>query len=260
MSLVSDIFFNLRHCASEYCNSELLVQDIVSASLWLVGVYVVFRYRIISQNDHEKNPERQDKKNGWILTTFIAVYSSVHFLLWIAELIHEKRDIFNDIYGSHRLAQRAVIMQLVYFVLDCLGMRFVYPLASDTQAWIHHILFMYFMGMSVWLDCPNIFLAFYVVEIPTIMLGVGRMFPHLRVDLPLIFIFFVCRICLHSLLIWILYTTFAKSPMKPALGGSCASLGLHCYWLYGFVRNYTQKKDDGEVEFRLDDVIKPKKR
>ena len=254
----------------DYVLSSQFTSDMKHSAYLLAAVYI-FMTRIVFSNlqQNTSSSQKNQKRNGWVLTTFIAIFSSLCFFLWIYnEFGTYKSHLFENIYGSSRIAQFSITLNCIYFVLDNIMMDYVYPECSDLQAKLHHYIYIVFMGSSLYLGCPNLFLVFGLVEVPTAMLGIGRIFPSLRTDLPLIIVFFLTRIVYHAYIAKYLYDTMHVTPYKLAFHGASTSFFLHVYWLYMFIKSWQkhEKKklsgktmnEDEEPEFRMFDTSKSK--
>ncbi len=250
---------------SDYVLSKQFTSDMKN-SAYLLAIVYLFMTRIVFSKEQQTTSSsvKDQKRKGWVLTTFLAMFSSLSFFVWIYnEYGTNKTHLFENIYGSSRIGEFSITLNCIYFILDNIMMDYVYPECSDLQAKLHHYLYIGFMGSSLYLGCPNLFLTFGLVELPTAMLGVGRMFPSLRTDLPLIVIFFLTRIVYHAYIAKYLYDTMDVSPFKTAFGGSCTSFFLHVYWLFMFIKSWKkhEKKklsckemdEDEEPEFRMFD-------
>ena len=150
----------------DYVTSTQFSTDVLSSFVLLISIYLV-SYHLFS-----KEQQQDEKKIGWILTLFIAAYSSLSFFVWMSqELYQYKTHPLENIYGSNRISERLMVLNCVYFVMDNIGMDYIYPGAADLQAKLHHYAYLIFMGSSLYLGCPNLFLAYGLVEVPTTMLG-----------------------------------------------------------------------------------------
>ena len=220
---------------SNYVKSPEFVHDFAYAAI--VNLLIYFIYPLFM--DLSKDPEKvRHTRKGYIMTTWIAGYSTVVFFMWWVEHLRNGGEFVlgvAELYGAHSLARKGMCMQVTYFILDCWAMKYDYYLSSDLQAWLHHILFMGFMSSALYLDCPNIFLHFFAVEFPTMILGFGRMYASQRRDILFQVTFFLCRIAYHAYLISLLYASCSESPMATAVLGSCMSFLLHCYWFYNVI-------------------------
>ena len=223
----------------EHFQSDEFLREFGVCAIGTLVVYLFFSQSGLIDTSKDDN-KRKQTRIGYILTTWIAVYTFCAVIIWWYHNWNEDLDV--AMYRSDWLGRNACTMQLAYFVIDCLFMHFVYPLTADFQSWFHHIMFFGFMGSALYMDCTNIFLLFFVVELPTAILGIGRMWPSQRRDITFQVTFFLCRIVYHIYLISVLYRTYDSSPMTTAFGGSCASFLLHCSWFYTVIsKQYFQK-------------------
>jgi hypothetical protein len=203
------------------------------------------------------NDQSKKQTNAYIPTLICSTATSALVLAWLYQEHKEPGNNGNpliNLYGTSWHGEIATVFQLVYFVTDCLCMVYVYPNASDSQAWLHHIIYFGYMSWALWVGASNIFLAFAIVEIPTIMLSIGRIWPQHRMDLSLIVVFFVTRILMHGGLAYYMIHTMTQSPLRTGFVGSAGSLMIHIYWLNGFVKSYRKqllKRSDEEAEFRM---------
>ena len=235
-------FYGSPPCAYMY---ESFASDLAISFAVTLGVYALMRFVVLDTSQDED--KRRHTRLGYILTTWIASYCSVVVSIWFYEEWGQPLDVL-FYRSSDRWAERGLCMQLAYFFVDCYGMKKWYPLASDLQAWGHHIAFCGFMFSALYMECANIFLLFFVVELPTAVLGIGRIWVSQRRDLTFQVTFFLCRITYHAYLINTLYRTRDVSPMRSALLGSCLSFGLHCYWFFNVMkRMYFTKRVHGRT-------------
>ena len=126
--------------------------------------------------------------------------------------------------------------------------------------WIHHTVYASVIVWFLWEGVDTFFPAFSPCELPTLLLAVGSVNKHWRVDLPMGVAFFVTRIAYYGGLIAVIARAEGAAAVRPWLG--CAIFALHVYWFRGWWKSFArlqagqqqqqpkQQQQDGSVPSR----------
>ncbi|KAF7290746.1 hypothetical protein MIND_01315300 [Mycena indigotica] len=113
--------------------------------------------------------------------------------------------------------------------------------------WVHHLVYIGICEFAIGAGWGYIFGLSAVMELPTFVLGLGTLFPHLRSDNLFALTFFATRISFHVVLIFT-YFLAANRPqgsLAPALILTSV-FPLHAMWflgcIKGFIRRSNQRK------------------
>mmetsp|Transcript_51604 Transcript_51604/g.121098 ORF Transcript_51604/g.121098 Transcript_51604/m.121098 type:complete len:236 (+) Transcript_51604:93-800(+) len=140
-------------------------------------------------------------------------------------------------------------------VLDLvLGIVFYIEHLHILTSWIHHIA--YFLLCNWLVETANGYCPLFVIccleELPTFILALGSINKDWRSDFWFGSTFFVLRICLHSFLVWQVFTADSTDPRLGVVKFNFGlTISLHTHWFYGFIRQQLrlrkkQKKDAKE--------------
>jgi hypothetical protein len=110
------------------------------------------------------------------------------------------------------------------------------------MAWGHHIGYLIFMALTLFYDCPMIFVAYFPLEVSTIFLASGHIWKSARKDLLFGVTFFIFRILYHGALSVYLLYHLNVSPMKISVFGSYLTLVLHIFWWKNWLLKYLNQK------------------
>ena len=177
--------------------------------------------------------DKSEKRCAWILTLPCAVVSSIGCIPkicssivtgWTSEIL----------YSNDTLSKFLVVYFLVYLFWDSIIMMFHYRTIGGLT---HHIPYAIFMSLTIYFKCPSIFVLFFPLEISTIPLAIGHIWPQRRFDLLFGMSFFYFRIIYHGQMC---VTLWKKRDLCPFLiwPFACLPWFVHVYWFVKWARSY----------------------
>ena len=121
-----------------------------------------------------------------------------------------------------------------YLLADLSVGIFKYPeYMQITTGYIHHSIYLFINYISFNNNLNNIYLLFFVSELPTLILSIGQFDSKLRNNNLFGITFFSTRIMYHMLLIY----KYISLPYISIFGS--LTLTVHCYWFKGWVIKYS---------------------
>jgi hypothetical protein len=180
--------------------------------------------------------DKSEKRLAWILTLFCSVvctFTCIPFVIngfkagWPAEII----------YGNPRFSIFLLNFFVSYLLVDSYYICVDYP---SIGGFYHHIPYLIFMLLSIYFECQSCFVTFFPLELSTIFLASGQIWPSCRVDIPFGMTFFLSRIVYHGLLWFRLYHTRNESPFLMWPFAILPWL-MHVHWFYKWCRSYLKK-------------------
>lgn len=181
-----------------------------------------------------------EKQKAWIITTFAsfilscfgisAVYRAEAFNGWT----------FDNVYGGEDHISRLV---LLFFgatnIIDLIIGIFYYPKQLDPFSTIaHHIFYISFISILISHHYSRGFVLCFLMEIPTFILGVGRLFKEYRSDILFGLTFFFTRLVYNVYLVIKLRNISSEGTIwKICLGVLC----LHLYWFSNWAGSSIKK-------------------
>ena len=115
---------------SDYVLSKQFTSDMKN-SAYLLAIVYLFMTRIVFSKEQQTTSSsvKDQKRKGWVLTTFLAMFSSLSFFVWIYnEYGTNKTHLFENIYGSSRIGEFSITLNCIYFILDNIMMDYVYSI------------------------------------------------------------------------------------------------------------------------------------
>lgn len=211
-----------------------------SLSLYDLQLFLLFSLFIIILFYIWKNYffNNSRKCQAWLimlLSSFILTITGFYFAIF-AELDSKKYWTIEYIYGDDIFSRIILIFFTSCNVMDLiLGYiyykEFLYPLTTIC----HHIFFITIVIIFLGTHTTRGFLITFVFELPTFLLSVGTVWPHLRNDLAFGITFFLTRICFHILAIWRLASLGLDGIGWKVL---CLPFILHLHWFYKWIGSF----------------------
>jgi len=170
-----------------------------------------------------------EKKLSWALT---ALVSSVYPFLSLPYLTYEYCEYLKTDYFS----SLAILYFIEYLALDLiLGCMYYYKELGLLTSWIHHILYIMYCTHMYFKGYTRAFMPCLLLEVPTSVLSIGRIFPHLRNDGLFGLTFFIFRILYNFFLIVRSTVDYEFTLVL------CAMFCLHAYWFINWFLKYGYK-------------------
>ena len=197
----------------------------------------------------------EQKKLAWVLTSFNSFVTVVVGILYMVEKCptyynfwvfgYDGLKIFHSIDDVSFLSAMWFGLYLLFDLL--FGVLFYSKYIGLLTGYFHHVIYMWLMITSTttnggFMTTETTFcstLCFHLIEeLPTLILGVGTIFPRWRTDAGFGVTFFVLRIVYH------LYMTAYAFVMGVYLPLKCAyvlSMVMHASWFYSWLMGYGER-------------------
>jgi hypothetical protein len=175
--------------------------------------------------------DKSEKQSAWILTLLSAMIC-VGGCIPTVQAGWDSRWASASIYADDAHCRSLITFFLCYLVWDTVYMQMHYRTIGGLM---HHVPYFLFMAMSLYFHCPALFVIFFPLEISTIPLAIGYIWPLYRYDTLFGVSFFLVRIVLHIYLWCQLYHTRQDSPFV-AYPWALLPWIMHIYWFMKWVR------------------------
>ena len=250
-------------------SSEVAV-DVGSAALaCLTWYYVVIEFLPIYRKEKEKDSYDlwREKRLAWIMTLLSAIFASTVSIVYVMDLTiapetlempFELRHLVDlDSYRINtpklmeylfyhdRLSLLSMRFFCTYLSIDTIYMYLYYRNVSNVVSWIHHIGYAIVMATTLLTvaPCPMIFVVFFPLEISTLFLASGSIWPRSRQDALFGATFFIFRVIYHgALVVFLLYNLASiRGYRKLYAIGASMSWVMHCHWFHNWFKKYSRK-------------------
>ncbi|KAI9261424.1 hypothetical protein BDA99DRAFT_560302 [Phascolomyces articulosus] len=122
----------------------------------------------------------------------------------------------------------------------CLGVLFYRSKINFLTGWVHHTAYLVLLTWVIHVHLNRFFVAMCILELPTLCLSFGWVFPKLRHDYLFASLYVPTRIGFHAFMIKISW------PFKTeAVAALLALFPLHLYWFYGFICQQRRIRKEG---------------
>ena len=185
--------------------------------------------------------EKTEKRLSWILTLLSAIVSTFGCLPVVYDG-YVKGFPSDIMYGNDRISRGLVNFFVSYLLWDTVFIYTDYPSVGGIH---HHLPYFIFMAFSLHYRCPAMFVVFMPMELSSIFLSVGHIWPPYRADLWFGITFFLGRIVYHFLLWLRLYATRGDSPFIVwpfALLPLAVHIQWFTKWLMSMYKKYKENK------------------
>ncbi|ORZ05620.1 hypothetical protein BCR42DRAFT_337724 [Absidia repens] len=181
---------------------------------------------------------RTEKQISWLLTLASSVMCTLISLPHIYQFFRSGWDM-QQISADSPLHTALTCFFITYLILD-LGLGLIYYASRVTLAtgWIHHTLYTAVLFWLMRCRSSSFFTTNAILELPTVILAVGAIYPRWRCDWLFATAFFFLRIIYHMALIYMLKYHHRLTHLWIV---ALIILPLHLYWFCGIVRCLLQK-------------------
>ncbi|KAI9322645.1 hypothetical protein BX666DRAFT_643698 [Dichotomocladium elegans] len=100
--------------------------------------------------------------------------------------------------------------------------------------WIHHAAYILVLIYVIHHDLSRFFVGMCILELPTLSLSIGSVFPRYRYDYVFAAFYVPTRIGFHAFMLGYTFVNVRPVVVDVTLGLTVL-FPLHCYWFYGFV-------------------------
>lgn len=219
---------------------ETVKPTFLCSALFLVGGYHFLQRHLPA--DHSA------RQRSWLLTLIASTVMTLGSLPNVYGLLTANLDLSQRPTEASALDPILCVFFITYLLMD-LGIGMVsYPQhISLLTGWIHHGVYTTLVLHLLHLHFTSPFLMMTILELPTLVLSVGHIWPHLRHDWLFGLTFFSTRILFHALMIRQFYYTFPYAGWWIAL---VVALPLHLHWFYLWVTQQKRKYKDRMVALK----------
>ena len=175
---------------------------------------------------------KEEKAKSWILTLATATVTSAVSIYPVIEA-HRQGWSPTFLYSSSPYSVYSILFFFSYLALDLYLMNIkVYP--STDISWIHHISYAALSLLIIKNGVSNLALFAYPLEMSSIPLSIGHIWPSQRRDVITATVFFNVRVVYHAWILWLLYKTRDQSPLITfcIFPFACITWCLHVRWFY----------------------------
>jgi hypothetical protein len=218
--------------SGEWFGSDMCM-DLCVSSVLCVLWYTVIR----------ETTDKSEKRSAWILTLLsatVAIGGCVPVVLegfrlnWPATIM----------YADNPRCRSLMHFFLAYLFWDSVYMFRDYRTVGGM---LHHTPYFLFMSMSLYFNCPAMFVCFFPLEVSTIFLAMGHIWPEYRYDIIFGITFFFSRIVFHLYLWMKLFETRDQSPFL-AYPFALVPWLMHVFWFYKWLVSYFKKNKRASKE------------
>ncbi len=180
--------------------------------------------------------QQTEKKLSWILTLLSSFVCSIGCLplVWHGFQTGFPSDVM---YNNDRLTRGMLNFFCCYLLWDTAFIPLFYP---SVGGYHHHLPYFLFMSTALYYKAPGMFVVFMPMELSSVLLAVGHIWPSFRQDLAFGITFFLGRIVYHSILWTRLFATRADSPFF-VYPFALLPLCVHVNWFYKWSLSYIKK-------------------
>ncbi len=182
------------------------------------------------------SPLMHVKRKAWILSVLCAVGMSLGSIPYVWKLATEHAFVTSEmVYADDRLSVFIMAFFMTFLVLDlAIGLGHYAGEIGLLTGWFHHCLY---MGMCVWAVVNGISIsavATMIMEIPTLVMALGRVYKGLRSDSLFGFTFLVTRILYLG---YYIYRLMCDVSPRVVVWPVCVpAMVLHVFWFHGFIQ------------------------
>lgn len=180
--------------------------------------------------------DKSERANAWILTLMCGSVCGYSCWPTVAEAISQGHFKTETLYSNNPTHRLIILFFVAYLFWDSILMFKYFPSQGGLY---HHVPFFFVMTATLYYGCPGVFVVFMVVEWPTVILSLIKIWPSLRKWLNIVFgiMWVSCRILYHAWLSYQLYLTRSDCPLSFVWFLSCCPWPLHIVWFLQWLRN-----------------------
>jgi len=207
-------------------NTVVLVGS--SAVLW-TSYRAVEPTVIAHDHDVGKNIKR---RKSWILTLFAASVTSLASIPCVYSSGFLRGWSSDSMYFSTPFTDTVVLFYTSYLLLDSFLMVREYP-TERMMGWVHHVGYFVANIITHIYGITDLFCYGFLVEIPTVLLALGYIWPETqRRDNLTYILFFLFRIVFHGWMIYVFYKTRDAAPIPILYLVIILPWLMHLEWFY----------------------------
>ncbi|KAI9299705.1 hypothetical protein BJ944DRAFT_274004 [Cunninghamella echinulata] len=178
------------------------------------------------------------KQLSWILTGVSSLVCSIASLPRMYRFWKSGYDMYWLALNSNNDIALVCFFQIYLFLDLALGYRYYKKQIRWVTGWFHHSMYLILLCWFLKKRIASFFVTAAILELPTLILSIGSLYPKYRSDHLFAISFFILRLVFHTSMIRLLkHHHHIKSLWLVAL----AILPLHLYWFYGIMTLQVRK-------------------
>lgn len=187
----------------------------------------------------------EHKRRAWIIASVTSILMSLCSLPYVIDFLYVGLEV--------SAVQRRPLLSMVIcgsfqgFLLSDLiiGSREYPQYLFTVSGWAHHLLYSLMMPYIVYRGWAHFFCICLIMELPTFLLSISYLYPKLRHDILTATVFFLTRILLHLLLIFLSVSPKSRDEVVdgsyiPAFLLTSAFL-MHASWFFSSVKGIKRR-------------------
>lgn len=214
-----------------YYGSDLysLVLQVVLVILWFISVQSYFKDSL--------------KKQAWLIMFLLSIVLAMSSIIYGTYVEMNGGYVLESVFAENIYSRTVVTFFAACNIADILVGVYYYPSYCDPfTTYFHHFFYVSCCFVYIGNGQTLIFLLGFFVEIPTVLLNLGVVFPSLRTDLLYGVIFFIFRVFYHVI--------FTYRVAQIDVSGIAWKLILvpfpaHLLWFYKWFQGYLKKREGG---------------
>ena len=203
-----------------------------------VGLSIVLQLSFYSAVRCYRPIRETPKRAAWVLTLLTAWLIAPCSFPYVRDYFWNWDEAAN--FTADPLSRFLVTFFLTFLVMDIVRCQLHYKNEMGfVEGWFHHSCYLGFFGWLLYEGWTVGILTTMPLEVPTVVLATGRVFPGLRQDLLFGISFLIFRIVYHSFLLYRWY--HMVSPPTRLWPYPAFILLLHFYWFHGWVKGQLKR-------------------
>ena len=191
--------------------------------LFCVDYYYIYYNSILNKKLNERQRAHIMAIKSSITLFLLSVFVNVKYF---------SNGEFNDI--DYKVLHLGILNIMAYFLMDCVVGRKEYnKYLMSLSGYIHHIIYIIVSFVCIKLNIILPYMLFFIEELPTLILSLGKFNNNFRSDKLFGLTFFLTRIVYHIFLIMMTYNYHIIIPILGTL-----ALGVHGYWFKNWLNKY----------------------
>lgn len=193
--------------------------------LFCVDYYYIYYNSIRSKKLNERQRAHIMAIKSSITLFLLSVFVNIKYFIGSGE--------FNDI--DFTIVHLGILNITAYFLMDCVVGRKEYnKYLMSLSGYIHHIIYIFVSIVCIKLNIILPYMLFFIEELPTLILSLGKFNHNFRSDKLFGVTFFLTRIVYHIFLITMTYNYHILFPILGIL-----AFGVHSFWFKNWLTKYT---------------------
>lgn len=180
------------------------------------------------------------KKQAWLIMLLLSVVLAASSIIYGVYVEFNGGYIFENVFAENIYSRTVVTFFAACNITDLFIGAIYYPSFCDPlTTYVHHAFYISCCFAYIGYGQTLVFLLGFFVEIPTVLLNVGVVFPNLRTDLLYGVVFFFFRIIYHVIFLARVYPLDESGVSWKLI---VVPLPAHVMWFYKWLQGYLKGK------------------